>query len=59
MRSAAASSTYDMPAIRAIVARRGKQDYRISAFILGIVNSAAFRMARVAGGNDDRSQRPK
>jgi mono/diheme cytochrome c family protein len=34
---------YDMPTVRAIVREAGKRDYRMSAFILGIVNSAAFR----------------
>ena len=35
---------YDMPAIRTIVRNAGENDYRMSAFILGIVNSAAFQM---------------
>ena len=37
---------YDMPTIRAIVRAAGRNDYRISAFILGIVNSGAFQMTR-------------
>ena len=37
---------YDMPAIRAIVREAGKNDNRVSSFILGVVNSAAFRMSR-------------
>jgi Protein of unknown function (DUF1592)/Protein of unknown function (DUF1588)/Protein of unknown function (DUF1587)/Protein of unknown function (DUF1585)/Protein of unknown function (DUF1595) len=36
----------DMPAIRAILRDAGKSDNRMSAFIQGVVNSAAFRMAR-------------
>ena len=36
---------YDMPTLRAIVRSAGAQDNRFSAFILGIVNSAAFRMS--------------
>ena len=36
----------DMPAVRAIIRDAGKTDNRMSAFILGIVNSAAFRMAK-------------
>jgi hypothetical protein len=36
---------YDMPTVRAIVRSAEKQDYRMSAFILGIVNSTAFRMS--------------
>ena len=41
---------YDMPAIRAIVRDAAKNDYRMSAFILGVVNSAAFQMGRRAAG---------
>jgi mono/diheme cytochrome c family protein len=35
---------YDMPAIRAIVRDAARHDNRMSSFVLGIVNSAAFRM---------------
>jgi hypothetical protein len=42
---------YDMPAIRAIVRDAGRVDYRFSAFILGIVKSAAFETTR-AGAVD-------
>ena len=35
---------FDMPAIRAIVNNAEAQDYRFSALVLGIVNSAPFRM---------------
>ena len=34
---------YDMPAVRAIVRRASQADLRFSSFVLGIVNSAAFR----------------
>ena len=37
---------YDAPAVRKIVSDAGKQDFRFSAFILGIVNSAPFQMRR-------------
>jgi hypothetical protein len=37
---------FDQPAVRSIVREAGKKDHRISAFILGVVNSAAFQMAR-------------
>ena len=37
---------YDMPTIRAIARAAGRNDNRISAFILGIVNSGAFQMTR-------------
>jgi len=38
---------FDMPAVRAIVRDAAGQQHRISAFISGVVRSAAFRMARV------------
>ncbi len=37
---------YDMPRVREIIGEAEKDDYRISSFILGIVNSDSFRMAR-------------
>jgi mono/diheme cytochrome c family protein len=36
----------DMPAVRAIVNGAAKNDNKFSSFVLGIVNSAAFRMAK-------------
>jgi hypothetical protein len=38
----------DMPAIRAIVRDAAKNNNRMSSFILGVANSAAFRMAKAA-----------
>ncbi|HXI26883.1 MAG TPA: DUF1585 domain-containing protein, partial [Vicinamibacterales bacterium] len=38
----------DMPAIRAIVRDAAKNGNRMSSFILGVANSAAFRMAKAA-----------
>jgi len=38
----------DMPTIRKIVRDAAKHDYRISAFINGVVNSAAFQMRAAA-----------
>ena len=35
---------YDMPTVRAIVRGAAAEDHRISAYILGVVNSPAFRM---------------
>jgi mono/diheme cytochrome c family protein len=35
---------YDMPTVRAIVRDAAQHDYRLSSFVLGIVNSPAFRM---------------
>jgi mono/diheme cytochrome c family protein len=34
---------YDMPTVRAIVRDAAQHDYRLSSFVLGIVNSPAFR----------------
>jgi hypothetical protein len=42
---------YDGPAIRRIVAEAERSDYRMSAFILGVVRSDAFRMKRDERGN--------
>jgi len=36
----------DMPAVRAIIRDASKSNNRMSSFILGVVNSAAFRMAK-------------
>jgi hypothetical protein len=36
----------DMPAIRSIIREAGKSNNRMSAFVLGVVNSGAFRMAK-------------
>jgi hypothetical protein len=36
----------DMPAVRAIVRDAGKSNNRLSSFVLGVVDSAAFRMAK-------------
>ena len=51
---------YDMPAIRAIVNDAAKNGNRFSSFVMGIVNSGAFRMSKpdvVATDADQRSQR--
>ena len=39
----------DMPAIRAIIRDAAKNDNKLSSFVLGVANSAAFRMAKAAG----------
>jgi Protein of unknown function (DUF1592)/Protein of unknown function (DUF1588)/Protein of unknown function (DUF1587)/Protein of unknown function (DUF1585)/Protein of unknown function (DUF1595)/Planctomycete cytochrome C len=36
----------DMPAVRAIIRDAAKSGHRMSSYILGVVNSAAFRMAK-------------
>jgi hypothetical protein len=35
----------DMPAIRAIIRDAARNNNKMSSFVLGVVNSAAFRMA--------------
>jgi hypothetical protein len=37
---------YDAPAVRKVVREAGKNDFRFSSFILGIVNSTPFQMRR-------------
>jgi mono/diheme cytochrome c family protein len=37
---------FDQPAIRAIVRDAARQEYKMSAFVLGVIESAAFRMSR-------------
>ena len=55
MRSAAASSPTTCRRSAQIVRDAKAKNYRFSAFISGVANSAAFRMgARRAGGNDER-----
>jgi len=39
---------YDMPSVRQITTEAGDEDYRLSAFVLGVVNSPAFRTSRAA-----------
>jgi hypothetical protein len=43
---------YDMPTVRAIVRGAAANDNRMSAFVLGVVNSTPFRMNRVATTED-------
>ena len=37
---------FDMPTIRKIVSDGKKNDYRVSSFIMGVINSPAFQMSR-------------
>ena len=49
---------HDMPAVRAIVREAAARDHRLSAYILGVVNSAAFTMKRAEEESaDDVSDR--
>jgi hypothetical protein len=40
---------YDMPTVRAIARKAAANGNRMSAFILGIVESQAFQMSRAEG----------
>jgi mono/diheme cytochrome c family protein len=44
----------DMPMIRAIVRDAAKKDDKMSAFILGVVNSSAFKMGVVDSGKNEK-----
>ncbi len=44
----------DMPAIRAIVRDAGKKGDRLSAYVLGVVNSSAFKMGVADKATDQR-----
>ena len=44
---------YDMPAVRRIAREAGTEDYRLTAFIKGVVRSQPFRMARAAAVVED------
>jgi mono/diheme cytochrome c family protein len=46
----------DMPLVRRVLREAGKQDYRLSAFIMSVVNSQAFRMNRVEGTAETDAQ---
>lgn len=47
---------YDMPTIRDITRRAAADDHRISSFILGVVGSPAFRMARAGTLAEDQAE---
>ena len=47
---------FDGPGIRAIAREAEAGDYRMSSFILGVVNSDPFRMARPARAGDDLAE---
>ena len=44
----------DMPAVRGIVRDAGQKGDTLSAYVLGVVNSSAFKMSVVDKGNDQR-----
>ncbi len=45
---------YDMPTVRSIVKGAAASDNRISSYVLGVVNSPAFRMQRTEAANESR-----
>ena len=47
---------YDMPTIREITRNAEANDYRMSAFILGVVGSPPFRSARVSAFAEDQAE---
>ena len=44
----------DMPLVRGIIRDAGKKDNKLSAFVLGVVNSPAFKMGIVDTGKSER-----
>jgi hypothetical protein len=47
---------YDQPTVRAVVRDAEKKGYRFSAFVMGVVNSKAFRSKRAESVSADASQ---
>lgn len=47
---------FDQPTVRAIARDAALKDYRVSAFVMGVVNSKAFRTRRVESSTADASQ---
>jgi cytochrome c553 len=50
---------YDQPAVRAIGKAAERDDYRLSAFVVGVVKSDAFRMKRVDVKNTSTTEEPR
>ena len=46
---------YDMPTVRAIVRQGEANGHRVSSYVLGVVNSPAFRLQRASGVTDEVS----
>jgi mono/diheme cytochrome c family protein len=49
---------FDQPTIRGIVKRAEREQYKMSAFVLGVIKSDPFRMARVEPVTTDEASRP-
>jgi hypothetical protein len=47
---------YDMPTIRAITRQAAANNHKMSSYIMGVVNSPAFRMQRTEVANEDSSR---
>jgi hypothetical protein len=45
---------FDMPTIRSIVRAAAADDHRIGSYIMGVVNSPAFRMQKVEAVDEDK-----
>ena len=45
---------FDMPTVRAIVRNAGARDHRMSAYVLSVVGSPAFRMQRIESATEQR-----
>ena len=45
---------YDMPTVRSIVRNAASDDHRVASYVIGIVNSPAFRMQRAAVAAEDK-----
>ena len=45
---------FDMPTVRTIVRNAGARDHRMSSYVLGVVNSPAFRMQRIESATEQR-----
>jgi uncharacterized protein DUF1592/uncharacterized protein DUF1588/uncharacterized protein DUF1585/uncharacterized protein DUF1587/uncharacterized protein DUF1595 len=49
---------YDMPAVRAITKQAASHDHRVSSYIMGVVNTPAFRMQKVEVAAEEKSRSP-
>jgi hypothetical protein len=49
---------YDMPAIRAITKQAANNEHRVSSYILGVVNTPAFRLQKAEVAAEDKTRSP-
>ena len=45
---------YDMPTVRSIVHAAAAKDNRMSAYVMGVINSPAFRMQKLEVATDEK-----